>query len=380
MDFSEVYPRELTRTGRFMTETIKTITDRGQFEEIFKKFFSQRDVYIKTKSGDLAVQFLGYSSGNVAFRIPRVKNVPDTIVVLTRLGDKTIYASLKSLEGNEDTFIFLPIKFQIISEARKEERTSLGSEEGKSVLFATNLISESMIQGALDSNEKKLSHIKEKIAADLKGKFNRVRVVFLHESRIDPRMKHFMGSWNPIFMKEMGREPSEAEKKNVQFYLGEIYAKDYKLSSQKEFISEVSVPFVYKNMIPYGYIQVNNTKPMDENHLTVIKRLASMINDQLVKDNLFITARDKFIVTDVSKNGLGIVFKDRRLLRYFVKDAQVIIELNLPDGNRATLGVAVRNTVFNDGGTIRVGFEITTIDAISEVNYDEFLETLKNDR
>jgi len=361
-----------------MAETIKTITDRGQFEEIFKKFFSNRDVYIKTKSGDLAVQFLGYNSGNVAFRIPRVKKVPDTIVVLTRLGDNTIYASLKSLEGNEDTFIFLPIKFQIISEARKEERTSLGPGEGKSVLFATNVISESMIQGALDSNEKKLAHVKENIAADLKGKFNRVRVVFLNESRIDPRMKHFMASWNPIFMKEMGKEPSEADKKDVQFYLSEIYAKDYKLSGQKEFISEVSVPFVYKNMIPYGYIQDNNTKPMDENHLTVIKRLASMINDQLVKDNLFVTAKDKFIVTDVSKKGLGIVFKDRRLLRYFVKDTQVIIELNLPGDNRATMGVAVRNTIFNDGGTIRVGFEITTIDAISEVNYDEFLETVKN--
>jgi hypothetical protein len=367
-------------TGRFMAETIKTITDRGQFEEIFNKFFSNRDVYIKTKSGDLAIQFLGYSSGNVAFRIPRVKNVPDSIVVLTRLGENTIYASLKSLEGNEDTFIFLPIKIQIISEARREERTSLGSGEGKSILFATNLISESMIQHALDSNEKKIILMKEKIAADLRGKFNRVRVVFMNESRIDPRMKHFMGSWNPIFMKEIGKEPSEADKKDVQIYLSEIYAKDYKLSSQKEYISEVSVPFVYKNMIPYGYIQVNNTKPMDENHLTVIKRLASMINDQLVKDNIFATAKDKFIVTDVSKKGLGIVFKDRRLMRYFIKDTQVVIELNLPDSNKATMGVTVRNTIFNDSGTIRVGFEITTIDAISEVNYDEFLETLKKDQ
>ncbi len=362
-----------------MTETIKTITDRGQFEEIFKKFFSGRDVYIKTKSGDLSVQFLGYNSGNVAFRIPRVKNVPDTIVVLTRLKENTIYASLKSLEHNEDTFIFLPIKFQIISEARKEERTSLGSSDGKNVLYASNLISESMIQGTLDSNEKRVSGIKEKIAADLKSKFNKIRVVFLNETRIDARMKHFEESWNPIFMKELGKEPSESDKKEVQIYLSEIYSKDYKLSSQKEFISEVTVPFIYKNIIPYGYIQVNNTKPMDENHLTVIKRLASMINDQLVKDNLFVPAQDKFIVTDVSKSGLGIVFKDRRLLRYFMKDSKVVIELNLPDSNKATMGVIVRNTIFNEGGTIRVGFEITSIDAISEVNYDEYLDTLKKD-
>ncbi len=363
-----------------MPETIKTITDRGQFEEIFKKFFSGRDVYIKTKSGDLSVQFLGYNSGNVAFRIPRVKNVPDTIVVLTRLKESTIYASLKSLEHNEDTFIFLPVKFQVISESRKEERTDLGASEGKNVLFATNLISELMIQGALDSNDKKVTNIKEKIAGDLKGKFEKVRVVFVNETRIDVRMKHFMHSWNPLYIKDRSKEPSEADKKNLQFYINEIYAKDYKLSSQKEFISEVSVPFIYKNIIPYGYIQVNNTKPMEENHLTVIKRFASMINDHLVKDNLFVPAPDKFIVTDVSKGGLGIVFRDRRQLRYFMKDAQVALDLNLPDSNKVTMGVTVRNTIFNDGGTIRVGFEVTSIDAISEVNYDEFLETLKKDR
>ncbi len=363
-----------------MSETIKTITDTGQFEEIFKKFFTGKEVYIKTKSGDLAVQFLGYSSGNVAFRIPRVKNVPDTIVVLTRLGEKTIYASLKSLEHNEDTFIFLPMKFQIISEARREERTSIGAPDGKNVLTATNLISELMIQGSLDSNDKKVALIKDKIAADLKGRFAKIRVVFVNETRIDVRMKHFMHSWNPIYIKDLGKEPSEADKKNLQFYVNEIYAKDYKLSSQKEFISEVSVPFIYKNIIPYGYIQVNNTRPMDENHLTVIKRLAAMINDHLVKENLFVPAPDKFIVTDVSKGGLGIVFKDRRQLRFFMKDAQVIIDLNLPDGNKATMGVTVRNTIFNDVGTIRVGFEITSIDAISEVNYDEYLETLKKDR
>lgn len=364
-----------------MTEKIRTITDNAQFEAIFKKYFSGREVYIKTKSGDLSVQFLGYNSGNVAFRIPRVKNVPDTIVVLTRTGDNTIYASLKTLEGKEDTFIFLPIKFQIISEARKEERTNLGPSDGKNVLYASSIISESMIQGALDSNEKKINLVKEKIISDLKGKFNKVRVAFMNESRIDARMKYFLGSWNPIFMKELGKEPSDdSEKKMYRFYVNEIYGKDYKLSSQKEFISEASVPFIYKNMIPYGYIQVNNSKPMDENHLTVIKRLASMINDQLVKDNLFVPANEKFIVTDVSKKGLGIVFKDRRLLRYFVKDAQVIIELTLPGDNRAAMVVAVRNTTFNDGGTIRVGFEITRIDAISEVNYDEYLDTFKKDQ
>ena len=222
-----------------MAETIKTITDRGQFEEIFLKFFKNREVFIKTKSGDLFIQFLGYSDGNVAFRIPRVKNVPDSIIALTRLGDNTIYASLKVLDGNEDTFTFLPVKFQIISEIRKEERTDLGQTEGKNILFVTGVISESMIQASLEANGKKLEIVKDKIAGDLKGKFDRTKVVFFNETRIDPRMKYFKETWSPLLVKDFSEKAADQMNKDLRFYMSEIYSKDYKLAAQKELISEV---------------------------------------------------------------------------------------------------------------------------------------------
>lgn len=359
-----------------MSEMIKTITDTGQFEEIFKKFFAKREVFLKTKSGDLFVQFLGFNEGNVAFRIPRVKSLPDMIVVFTRLSDNTIYASLKLIENTENDFIFLPVKFQIISEQMQEERTSLATQGGKNVLYVSNIVSEPMIQGALDSNEKKVAIMKDKIAHELKGKFNHIKVVFINETRIDIRMKRFTESWSPIVIRDMG-SLADQEKKEHKFYMNEIYAKDYKLSSHKELISEVSVPIIYKNMVPYGYIQVNNTKPVDDGHLTVVKRLAVMINEFVLKERLFVPAQEKFIVNDVSKKGLGIVFRERRLLRYFSKDTRLILELTLPDGNKVNMRVIVRNTIFNENGIIKVGLEILDIDAISEVNYDEFLETMK---
>lgn len=360
-----------------MAETIKTITDRGQFEEIFHTFFRNRDVFIKTKSGDLHIQYLGYSDGNVAFRIPRVKNVPDTIVALTRLGDNTIYASLKVLDSNEDTFTFLPVKFQIITEIRKEERTELGQADGKNILYVTGIMSEAMIQGSLESNGKKLEMVKDRIAADLKGKFDRTKVVFFNETRIDPRMKYFKETWSPLFVRDFSDKVIDKPNKDLRFYLSEIYSKDYKLASQKELISEAAVPFIYKGMIPYGYIQVNNSKPMDDGHLTVVKRLAVMINEHLMKDQIFVPARDRFLVIDVSKKGLGIVFKDRRQLRYFVKDNRLVLEMNLPGSNKVTMTVIVRNTIFQESGSIKVGLEISNIDAISEVNYDEFLQDMK---
>ncbi|HOD16802.1 MAG TPA: hypothetical protein PK307_07215 [Spirochaetota bacterium] len=365
-----------------MAETIKTITDRGQFEEIFLKFFKNREVFIKTKSGDLFIQFLGYNDGNVAFRIPRVKNVPDSIVALTRLGDNTIYASLKVLDSNEDTFTFLPVKFQIISEKRKEERTDLGQPEqgqsdGKNILFVTGLMSEAMLQHSLESNSKKIEMVKDKIASDLKGKFDRTKVVFFNETRIDPRMKYFRETWSPLFIRDFSDNASDKMNKDLRFYLSEIYSKDYKLAAQKELISEAAVPFIYKGMIPYGYIQVNSSKTMDDSHLSVVKRLAALINEHLVKDQIFIPSKDRFLVIDVSKKGLGIVFKDRRQLRYFVKDNRLVLEMSLPDSNKVAMTVIVRNTIFHESGSIKVGLEISNIDAISEVNYDEFLEDMK---
>lgn len=360
-----------------MAESIQTITDKGQFEEIFNKNFAGNEIFLKTKSGDLLIQFLGYSDGNAAFRIPRVKSVPDTILIFSRTSSNTIYSSLKLIENKEDTFIFIPVKFQIISESMKEDRKEIGGQGGKNIIYVSNIISQSMIHNLLDSSEKKIALVKQKINTDLKGKFERIRIVFVNETSIDVRMKHFLANFTPIMIRYLSMKPEEKELAGHNFYINTIYAKDYKLTSQKEFISEVAVPIVYRNMVPYGYIQVNNTKPMNENHLTVIKRLAAMINEYFMKENLFVVATDKFIVNDISKNGLGIVFKDRRQARYFQKESTVILEMSLPNGNKVSLIAVIRNVIFLESGIIKVGMEIKNIDPISEVNYDEYLEEIK---
>src|SRR3990172_2346545 len=330
-----------------MAETIKTITDRGQFEEIFKQYFTGKDIYLRTKSGDMIIQFLGYHDGNVAFRIPRVKTVPYSILVFTRHDAHTIYAGLKVIENKADTFVFLPLKFQIISEERKENRADLGKAENKSIIYISNLISEGMLKNSLDVNEKKVRFIKDMIAQDLKGKFDRIRIMFINESSIDVRMKHFLETWTPIFIKDMNTGPQKKEETDFNFFINEIYAKDYKLSSQNEIISEISVPIILKNTIPYGYIQVNGAQPMNDGHLTIIKRIAVMVNEFFLKEKIFASAEEKFIVANVSKSGLGIVFKDRRLIRFFVKDSHLVADMMLPDSNKVTMGIVARNTVFH---------------------------------
>ncbi|MBN1532623.1 MAG: hypothetical protein JXA20_08175 [Spirochaetes bacterium] len=360
-----------------MAGTIVTITDREKFQHILDTYFARTSVYLRTKSGDLNIQYLGFSEGNAAFRIPRVKNCPDMLLILTRHGDSTIYATLKYVENNEDTFIFMPVKFQIISGERREARTSLPIEgNDKNVIFLSNLMTDFLMQNCLMANEKKLDNIKESLKYDLEQKFERVRIVFMHESKTDPRLKHIQMDYVPIFIPDIGEKPDEKNEQAFNYYINEIYSKDFKLNSDKTFISEATVPILYRSIIPYGYIQVNNRRPMTEGYLTVTKRMAIVVSEYFRKEAIFPNVKDRFLVSDLSARGLGVVFRDRRLTRYFRQGGLVSCDLMLPTNKKVMIGAVVRNMLFNDNGIIKVGFELKNIDALSQVNYEEYLESL----
>ncbi len=360
-----------------MAGSIETITDREKFSHILDTYFTRTSVFLRTKSGDLNIQYLGFSEGRVAFRIPRVKNTPELVLVLTRHGESTIYTTLKYVENNEDTFIFLPVKFQIISGERKEARTTVTIEgNDKNVIFASNMMSDFLIQNCLMANEKKLDIIRESLIFDLQQKFDRIRIVFMHESKNDPRLKHIQQSTTPIFIPDIGVAPDEKNLQSFNHYINEIYAKDYKLTSDKTLISEATVSVLYRNLIPYGYIQVNNRRVMTEGFLTVVKRMAIVVSEYFKKENIIPVVKERFLISDLSHRGMGVVFRDRRLTRYFRQGGLVSFDMMLPTNKKVIIGAVVRNVIFNDNGIIKVGFEIKDIDALSEVNYDEYLESI----
>ncbi len=361
-----------------MTAQIKTITDPALFGEMINEYYMGGNVFLKTKSGNIYLQFLGYSDGRVAFRIPRVQNLPERITLFSRTRGATINAKMKFLERNEDTFIFLPEQFQILSLTRREDRKTVGGEgQSKNVIYIEKIISDFIVKNELSMNSKKIDNIKEMIKFDLSKQFENVMISFVHEGKGDVRMKYFAKNPTPFFISDINSEPGEKTKKMHNFYLNNIYSKDYKLSGKKELISEISCPVLIRNTIPYGYVQVNNSTAMSDGHLSKIKRMSVVINELFRKDNFFQPASERLLVSDMSKKGLGIVFRDRRTTRYFKQDSIVSFEVMLPTMKKAMVGAIVRNISFMENSIIKVGVEITNIDAISEVNYDEFLEMLE---
>ncbi len=357
-----------------MADQITTITDKSQMNVIFTNYFAKQEVYLKTKSGDLKVYFLGYDNEHAAIRIPKVKNVPDILIVFTRNELNTIYCSLKYFERNEDTFIFIPIKFQIISFQKKEDRTLVSTvgSGGKNVFYMYNYFSDFYIRNSLEMNNKKNDQVKEIVMFDLQKHYKNIKIVFLHEAKNDIRLKYALESKLVIFVPDLNSDPDPKYANMYKFYLDNIYGKDLTFGGKK-YNSEITVPVMYRNIIPYGYIQVNNPLPLTEGDLAVIKRMSIVIDQLFVKNKLFNHIENKFLISDISAGGLGVVFKDRGLARHFKKDSLCYFEVMLPTSKKAVIGAFVRNITFVDNTLIKIGFQNSFLDEISKQNYDEYL-------
>ena len=361
-----------------MPDLIKTITDRGLFEDIFYKFFLNRDVFLKTSSGDLKIQFFGYTDGMAALKIPFIKKMYDTCIVFARRENHTLYAHLKFIEKQEeDIYIFTPIQFQVISAARKDPRKTVDiGGDGKQVIYVGNLISDFIIQNSLAMENKKVDHVKEIIRFDLEKQFKMVKVYFCNEGMGDVRMKFFYDEKKTIMIPDLNKKEAAKDDTFFKFYINNIYARDYHLINRKNVVSEVSVPVLYKTKIPYGYIQVNNFTPLTESALHIVKRMAIVVEELFAKYKVFPVSDERLLVSDVSRRGLGIVFRERRYIRYFKENNYVYFDIILPAGKKASCLAMVKNIGILENKIIKIGCEIKEIDALSEVNYEEYLESL----
>jgi hypothetical protein len=360
-----------------MADLIKTVTDKSQFEFLLSNFYVNNTVYIKTSTGNMNLNYLGFSEGNVAFRIPYVKSIPDNVVVFVRHKTNTIYLSMKFLERSEDTFVFIPIKFQIISESRKEDRKLIGIEGGKSIIYINNLTSDYIIERALATADKKIDKVKEIAEFELKKKFDHVKIVFIHEAKMDARLKYVLLTSKSIFIPDLNVDPEPEDEEEFNNYVNNIYKADISISSRNKYASEITVPILYNSIIPYGYVQINNVRALSDGLFEVCKRMAIVIDQLFKKNNLVTPVADKFLVSDLSKGGMGFVFKDKRILRYVQENSKICFDVMLPTKKKSVIGATVRNVSFLENRIIKVGCEIQKMDNVSRANYDEFIDLMK---
>jgi hypothetical protein len=358
-----------------MPSQIKTVTDKDQFPLLINNFFSKGNIFVKTSSADLEAQFLGYSDDNLALRIPGIKNLPETLILFTRQKGHTLYLSMKYVERNEDTYICLPVKMQIISTERKEDRQVVNAGGGsKNVLYVSNVVSDFFIKHALETNGKKNDKIREVAEYELeKTGFEHIRIVFNYEAVNDARMKHTLNKMTPIFVPNLNSDPEEKYADMFNYYINSIYSRDSQFTGSSKYTAEILVPILHRNTIPYGYIQVNSLSPFTEGQLVVVQRIAIVIDQLFIQQKRFNPVTAKFLVSDISDGGLGLVFNDRALARNFRKDSILTCDIMLPTSKKVVLSAHVRSVTFMDNNIIKVGLQYYQMDDSSKGNLEEFL-------
>lgn len=361
-----------------MAELIRTITEKAQFEKILYKFFLNNETFLKTKNGDIKTKFLGSTGDTLALKIPFVKNMYESCVVFTRYESYTIYAWLKFAEKQEeDVYIFTPVKFQFISIARREDRKVLDlGGEGKRVIYATNIMSDFIMQNCLALESKKAEHVKETVRFGLVKQFPMVRVFFFNEGTGDARMRYFADNKKAFFIQDVNRKEPPENPDQYNFYLNEIYGRDRHLVKRGNIVSEICMPVFHGGRIIFGYIQVNGTAPLSESHLAAVRRTAVLVEQLFDKYGVFPVARERLLVSDVSQNGCGIVFRERRFIRYFKERCHLCLDLALPANKKALVLAVVRNIGILENKVVKIGCEIKDLDSTGRAHYEEYLASL----
>jgi hypothetical protein len=358
-------------------KSITTYTDKESFEKIFNDYYAKFQPFLKTKESGIRIEFINYSEGNAAFKIKDQKDLAENCIIYTR-NDNTndsIFSLLKFLKKEErDVYVFSPVKIQIVSTPREEERKILNPKNNPAErLFIINMISEFIIINNLEHDKKKISQIENIIKIKLDKTFQHIRFYFIHQGK-DPRMECFKNNIAPIFIPDKDREPDDKYKESHRLYINEIYPNDSSLKNNGKFISEISVPIIYNMKIPYGYLQVNSSEPFTESSMPVIKKMAAIINELLRKNGIFPQAEEKLIVFDMSKNGLSVIFKNKQCIKYFNENQLVYFDLLLPENKKTNILATVKHITIT-GSVYKVGCSFMELDALSEIYYNEYLES-----
>ncbi len=359
---------------------LSTVTYRDNFQELFNRYFATKDVFLRVNDGKIPVKFYGFTDNRAAFRIPHVKNMSREATIYAKTGDEMAYAFLSYHEKQEDgVFIFIPKRIQVITQNRKENRSSITpTKKNRNLAFITNVLSDFILENQISLKEKKVDHIREIIKGEIETTALNVRIFLCNELKSDPRMQYFKSQRMPIYMPDFTRTEDIKDKQKISYYINNIYAQDHFLKNNEEYVSEIAVPLLYNGKLPYGYLLINSAISLPNEIYMAIKKSA-IFADKLFKDfKIFTETDDKMLVSDLSESGFAITINERRLIRHFKADAHASLDMILPGNKKASILGKVKYITTQNNKNIKIGFQIIDIDALSEINFDEFREALQS--
>ncbi len=356
--------------------TSQTLTDN--FPDLFTKYFSGREIFLRLKDGKMPVRYLGFSGETAAFKIPHIKTINGEVIIFTRLGTEVFYAFLNNVEKQEENlFILKPTRVQIISQSRAETRSPVADGEGnRKLAFITNIIADFIVENTLALSLKKTDQIRDIINSEFGSPMHKMRLFLMNESHNDKRMHYFNLRRTPIYIENIQTNAPPGKESDYSYYRSNIIPNDNFLKENPDYISEVSVPMLLYGKLPYGYITVNSLSPIDSTYSAHVRKFCLFADRVFREYKIFKPSEERMLVSNVSPSGFGITIKERKFIRYFKLNSQISLDMILPENKKASILATVKNIAPGQNNSIKIGFFIEDIDALSEVHYTEFFDSV----
>lgn len=352
------------------SKSVKNITDRNTLSDLYSSLFIGRDVFLKSDGINIKVNFVKFTNGKIYLDIPVENFDIKRTAIYTRNIEEVAYSHIIPLGMEENYYIFETEGSQIFFAPRKEKRIQMEAAPGKKTVIS-RLISNFVIKESLIQNQSRVDWLRHEISGKISEEYGFIKIFFLGDKNSDTRMSWIMDERDSILIRDINSD-SESD---TASYMQNIYYHDNELTD-RNIVSEITVPLLYKMMMPFGYIQVNHSSPLTEENLFMIKRLGLAFSESISKDNtLFTPSEDTITISDLSLSGLGIVFKEQSLAKHFREDALVIFTAYLPENATASILCRVASITLS-GKWYRVGCRIESIDSEGEQYYRKFLQTV----
>lgn len=361
---------------------IKKITDRKLFQSIFLKLFLGKNVLLKTDSETIPVQFMNYEAGIATLKIPSGHDLSGRNIVFIERSKDIVFSHMQLKESKgADNYEFDIIDIQLMEYVKNEESSKISNEVRAEPripqIYLSNLISDFSLSECLKNSVRRVEYLRQEILKKLNLMYPFASVTFIHDKKPNPRMDFFQIERRPYFFPELKSIETNPDNKDHAHYMTNIYPRDLSITDNN-LNSEICVPLLYKLMLPFGYIQVNSQKPLTEKDYSAIRKLGMSTSVLFTNDPVIIKSADDIIsISDISQNGLGIIFKDKPLIKHFKDNSTILFNVFFPDNKKATLLAIVRHISLVENKIYRVGTEIMNIDPIGEVHYTDYIENKK---
>lgn len=363
-----------------MGTDVKRITDKSIYKDIFAKYFYGHNIFMKTSTLNIQVDSFTFVEGKILVTVNHQLAEEENPVFYVRIKEDVYFVHAKLLSCDKgNNFVFGTLDIQIMKIPRKEERVVISSDNTRSneTVFVSNIVSDFAIKDDLSFHKRKVEFLKDEIVKKTISNYSKIKIFLFNEKQNDVRMEYFKNERIPYIVHDINNDEDLKKSTFGIYYMTHIKTSDAYDDSDK-FMSEISVPLLFRYSLPFGYIEVTSDAELTNEDFIALKKLGMSISTIFTNDKQLIRGSDdKFNIADLSEKGLSLYFTERTLIKYFKDGSYVVCTLYLPNKKQAGLFCVVRNISILKNNVYRIGCEIIDMDSIGEVHYSEYLESRK---